>query len=206
MMKVGITGGIGSGKSTVCKIFEGLGITVYNSDIRAKELMNSRPDIIEQVKKLFGENIYSDQNKLKGKELAAIVFKNKRALEKLNAIVHPAVQQDFERWVMMQNMHLPYILKEAALLVETGSHKLLHYLICVTAPLELRIKRIMDRDHVDRKAVMERINNQLPEQEKVAAADYVIRNDEDSLLIPQILEIHEELSKKSKERTRNLTF
>ena len=194
MLKVGITGGIGSGKTTVCKMFEKLGVPVYYADDRAKYLMQHEHFLIDQIKKNFGEEVYVNGT-LDRKLLAAKVFNDKTKLDLLNSLVHPAVYRDTERWVEEQKeKKVPYILKEAALLVETGSYKALDKLIVVTAPMNTRIERVSERDKVEVNEVQARINNQLPEEEKVKLANYVITNN-GSLegLEQQVLKIHEKM-------------
>lgn len=191
MLLVGITGGIGSGKTTVCKIFEVLGIPVYYADDRAKYLMHSNTALVNSLKETFGEEIYRN-NQLDRAVLAAKVFNNKGELERLNSLVHPAVAQDALDW-QMEHLDAPYTLKEAALLFEAGSYKALNKVIVVTAPLQLRIDRVTARDQVTAEQVMARINSQWPEEEKVSLADFVIHNDGQQELIPQVLAIHEQL-------------
>lgn len=197
MLKIGITGGIGSGKTTVCKMFEELGIPVYYADERAKHLMQHEHFLIDEIKRNFGEDVYED-GILNRERLAKKVFKDEKKLALLNSLVHPAVFHDTELWVEQQKKtKAPYILKEAALLVESGSYKKLDKLIVITAPVETRIKRVKKRDGVTKGQVMERIKHQMPEEEKVKLADYVIQNDKGlTELKEQVLKIHQELSKK----------
>lgn len=189
MLKVGITGGIGSGKTTVCKIFETLGIPVYYADLRAKEIMKSDAEVILQVKQLFGEDAYNISGELNRKLIAEKAFDNKDLLQKLNAIVHPAVFQDTLSWYQ-HHQNIPYTLYEAAILYETGSYKFLDKVITVFAPLEDRIERTMKRDKLNKEEVMERINKQMPEEEKMKHADFIIYNDYSQPLIEQVLTIH----------------
>jgi dephospho-CoA kinase len=194
MLKAGITGGIGSGKTTVCKMFEKLGIPVYYADDRAKHLMQHEHFLIDQIKKNFGDDVYVNGS-LDRKALAAKVFNDKPKLELLNSLVHPVVFRDTERWIEEQKeKKAPYILKEAALLVETGSYKSLDKLIVVTAPLNTRIERVTARDNSDAEEVLARVKNQLPEEEKLKLADFVIANN-DGLeeLEQQVLKIHEKM-------------
>ena len=194
MLKVGITGGIGSGKTTVCKMFETQGVPVYYADDRAKYLMQHEHFLIDLIKKNFGEEVYVNGT-LDRKLLAAKVFNDKAKLDLRNSLVHPAVYRDTERWVEEQKeKKVAYILKEAALLVETGSYKALDKLIVVTAPLETRIERVSERDKSDAVDVLARVKNQLPEEEKLKLADYVITNN-GSLdeLAQQVLKIHEKM-------------
>ena len=190
--RIGITGGIGSGKTTVCKIFAVLGIPVYYADDRAKWLMQHDPQLIEQIKAHFGEKAYGPDGQLQRAYLAGIVFKDQKKLEQLNAIVHPAVREDGLAWDR-QHTDTPYTLREAALLYESGISELLDQIIVVTAPEELRIQRVMQRDGVDATAVRARMDKQWPEEKKVALADFVIHNDGRQSLIQQVYQIHQQL-------------
>lgn len=179
MLKIGITGGIGSGKTTACKVFETLGVPVYYADDRAKYLMQHEHHLIDEIKKNFGNEVYKD-GQLDRKLLAQKVFSNKSLLQTLNGIVHPAVFHDTEWWIEKQKaLNRPYILKEAALLVESGSYKQLDKLIVVTAPCEMRMQRVSQRDQVEIEEVMQRVRHQLSEEEKIKLADFVIVNDKD---------------------------
>lgn len=187
MIKVGLTGGIGSGKTTVCRVFELLGIPVYYADDRAKWLMNHDDQLIASIRETFGEESYRD-GRLTRAYLAERVFNDEAQLAKLNALVHPAVLQDFDNWVKQQDA--PYVIKEAALIFEAASDKHLDKVIVVTSPEEVRIQRIIQRDAVTRAAVLSRMKNQLPETEKVKRADFVIDNGGEVLVIPQVLKLH----------------
>lgn len=194
MLKVGITGGIGSGKTTVCKIFATLGIPIYYADDRAKWLMVNSPALQTGITNLFGKESYNEDGQLNRAYIGGIAFKHPKKLHKLNALVHPAVFVDGENWQQEQSaLQVPYTLKEAALLYESGSHKFLDKMIVVTAPEEMRIERVLKRDGLDREAIQDRIARQMPESEKVAQADYIITNDGQQLLIPQVLGIHQQL-------------
>ena len=191
--KVGVTGGIGSGKSVVCKIFKILGIPVYNSDVRAREIMVDNPFVVSSIKKCFGHEAYLQNGEINKVFLANEVFNNKEKLEKINAIVHPAVAQDFDHWITLQE-DTPYVVKEAALLVEAGSYKTIDFLVTVTAPIELRINRILSRDpHRTPKDVNAIISRQLSDKSKLKKSHFEIVNDSNSLVIPQILRIHNQL-------------
>lgn len=190
---VGITGGIGSGKSTVCQIFEILGIPVYSADNRAKWLMANDPELKSQLVKEFGEETYQPEGILNTPFLAQKVFSDPEKVKKINSIVHPAVGKDFSTWAEKQTA--PYVLKEAALLFETGSAGELDKIITVSSPLKIRMARVLMRDpHRNEEQINQIINQQLPDEKKNELADFVIKNSENKLLIPQVLEIHKKLS------------
>ncbi len=189
-LTVGVTGGIGAGKTLVTKLFALLQIPIYYADTRAKELMNGQ--LVAPITAIFGPKSYVD-GKLNRSYLASTVFLNKEELKKLNAIVHPAVAIDFDKWLEGYTA-APYVIKEAALLVEAGSYKQLDKLIVVTAPQQLRIKRIKKRDPFrSEKEILGIISNQMPEEEKIKLADYIIANDEKSMLIPQVVTIDKKI-------------
>lgn len=190
MLKIGITGGIGSGKTTVCKIFEQFEIPVYYADIKARELMNKDSILINELKQEFGEDIYSEAGELVRPKLAEIVFNNTTKLQKLNALVHPAVQRDFKQWASNQN-NAPYVLKEAALMFESGSYKDLDYVVTVSAPKDVRIERVVARDDAKKEDVEKRMANQLSEEERLQRANYVIKNDGSEAVIPQVRKLHQ---------------
>lgn len=192
ILKVGITGGIGSGKTTVCKIFETLGIPVYYADERAKWLMVNDSGLKQSIRQLLGEEAYDKEGRLDRGFIAGVVFQSPELLERLNALVHPAVALDLEKW-QNQQTGAPYTLKEAALIYESGSNRLLDKIIVVTAPLEMRIRRVMERDGVSWESVEARISRQMPEAEKVRMADFVIYNDGSRSLIGQVIEVHGKL-------------
>ena len=189
--QVGITGGIGSGKSLVRKIFECLGVPTYDADSRAKEVMTSDAILVEQIKKEFGQEAYSLQGELNRKYMAEQVFHRPDRLETLNQLVHPRVRADYCNWLAQQTS--PYILKEAALLYEAGSAKELDKIIAVYAPEEVRIARVVKRDpHRNAAAVKEVMQRQMNEEEKRNKADFVILNDDSVLVIPQVLQLHQQ--------------
>ncbi|MFD2201508.1 dephospho-CoA kinase [Shivajiella indica] len=189
---VGITGGIGSGKSTVAKIFSIFGIPVYFADDRAKWLMANDPSLKQQICDTFGQESYLENGSVNRTFLASHVFSDEEKVKKINSLVHPAVKRDFENWVTAQKS--PYILKEAALLFETGSYKELDKTINVSAPLKIRITRILLRDpHRNEKQIHDIIDKQLPDEEKNNLANFVIKNSDNKLLIPQVIKIHQEL-------------
>ena len=199
MLKVGITGGIGSGKSTVAHIFETLGIPVYYADAAAKKLMNEDAGLKQQVQQLFGKGAYTN-GQLNRVFVAAQVFNNPEKLALLNSIVHPATIADAEKW--MQQQSAPYAIKEAALIFESGAQENLEKVIGVFASKAIRIKRVMDRDGITREEVLARMNKQINETIKMRLCNYVITNDEQQLLIPQVLAVHEKLL--ALQRTGNL--
>lgn len=190
MLKIGLTGGIGSGKSTVAKVFETLGIPVYYADEEAKRIMNEDELLRQQIIQHFGPDTYP-AGKLDRKYLANIVFNDREQLELLNTLVHPATIRDSERW--MQQQHAPYAIKEAALIFESGSGANLDYVIGVAAPDALRIHRTMQRDNVTRDEVIARMRKQIKQLIKMRLCDFVILNDEQKAIIPQVLELHEKL-------------
>ena len=188
---IGLTGGIGSGKSTVAKVFKELGIPVYDSDTEAKKLINTSNNVISKMKQNFGDNIYLKNNILNKKKLSQLIFNDKKLLNIVNTIVHPAVKEDFNTWAKKQTSN--YIIKEAAILFESGAYKDTDLIITVTAPEELRIQRVCKRDNKPAEKIKEIINNQISESEKINRSDYVIYNDEEQLILPQILKIDDNL-------------
>ena len=188
MIKVGITGGMGSGKSTVAKVFEVLGIPVYYADDAAKRLMNEDAKLKGTLQEMFGPETYLE-GKLNRPYLSSKVFNNPEQLALLNSVVHPATIKDAEQWMLLQNT--PYAIKEAALIFESGSQDQLDYVIGVSAPEPLRILRVMKRDNISRDAIKARMENQLDESIKMRLCDYVIINDEQELVIPQVMKLHE---------------
>ena len=191
MMTVGVTGGIGSGKSTVCRVFAMLGVPVYEADARGKALMNSDPAVMMQVRALFGEQAYRngllDRNYIAGR-----VFGDPDALAALNAIVHPAVGVDFRQWA--QERQAPYVIEESAILFEHGLDSSLDKMVTVSAPEALRVRRTCLRDGVTEAQVRQRIAHQMSDEERNARADFILRADERQLLIPQILALHRTLT------------
>ncbi len=192
---VGITGGIGSGKSLICKIFSVLEIPVYSSDERAKWLMAHDPGLKEQLTRHFGKEVYGPEGKLNRSYLANVIFKDETNRQLLNSLVHPRVGQDFQRW---RTLHTdsPFALKEAALLFETGSYQELDRMINISAPEELRIHRVLLRDrHRDRNQVEAIMQKQWNDAEREKQADYTIKNDEQHLLVPKVLRLYHQLLK-----------
>lgn len=190
MLKVGLTGGIGSGKSTVARVFGVLGVPLYSSDLASRRLMNEDPELIRRIKDAFGEQAYT-AGALNRSYLASIVFKDKEQLARLNALVHPATIRDGEAWIALQTG--PYAIRESSLVFEAGMQAQFDVVIGVSAPDALRIKRVMDRDGVSAEAVRERMRNQIQEGIKMLLCDMVIVNDDQQAVIPQVLSIHQRL-------------
>ena len=195
VLRVGITGGIGSGKSTVCRIFhQALGIPIFYADIWAKKLLNFDPELRKGIVELFGEEAYTPDGEYNRPYVANIAFSDSKKLLALNALVHPAVEAESLEWHQHQaELGCPYTLKEAALIVESGGQKHLDFLIAVTAPEDLRIQRVMERDHISEAQVRARMQGQLPESEKLKLANFIIINDGLQLLLPQVWEVHQTL-------------
>ncbi len=190
MLVIGLTGGIGSGKSTVATIFEVLGIPVYYADEAAKRIMNEDETLRSKLIELFGEESYRNGT-LNRPYIASVVFADKEKLHQLNAVVHPVTIADGDRWMKAQTT--PYAIKEAALIFESESYKQLDYVIGVSSPVDLRIKRVIARDNISKSEVERRIQNQMPEEEKMKRCNFIIFNNEEKLLIPQVLKVHEEI-------------
>lgn len=188
VLRIGLTGGIGSGKTTVARIFELLGIPVYYADDAAKELMNTDPELQTAIIKNFGEQSYKN-TELDRQYIASVVFNDPEKLNMLNSLVHPATLKDAEHWMNRQTS--VYTIKEAALLFESGAEKMLDYIIGVTAPEDLRIERVMKRDAVSREEVLKRISKQMEEGKKISLCDFILVNDETRLLIPQVMDLHQ---------------
>ena len=189
-LQIGITGGIGSGKSLVCRIFKCLGIPVYDADSRAKNVMTTDGILISQIKKEFGELSYRSDGSLNRGFLSEEVFPTPSRLKVLNELVHPRVAEDYEKWIN-KHLHFTYVIKEAALLYESDSYRSLDWVIVISAPEDMRIERVMKRDKgrtVDQ--IKEIIVQQWPEEKKIRMANSVIMNDNSQLIIPQVIELH----------------
>lgn len=195
MISIGLTGGIGTGKTTVANIFKVLGIPVYDADFEAKKIMNENKEVQNKIVKIFGEKSYANK-KLNRNYIASIVFNDAQKLELLNAIVHPETIASSKKWMNKQTGS--YCIKEAALLFESGSAQGLDYIIGVFAPNALRIKRVMQRDHLTAEQIKNRMNKQIDEEIAKKLCDFIIENDEQQLLIPQVLKIHEQILSKIK--------
>jgi len=198
MTTIGITGGIGSGKSIVSKLFELSGIPIYYADIEAKRITENSPEVRIQLTKLFGNDLYSgNSNTLNRQRFASILFNDAKALKQAENIIHPKVREDFKQWVEQQNVPIAGI--EAAILFEAEFDREVDQIITVTAPSDIRIARVMSRDNAAKEKVLERISNQLPDEEKIKRSDFVIVNDDKTPVIPQVLDVINRLSLNSPE-------
>lgn len=192
MLKIGITGGIGVGKSIVCKLFSVMGIPVYDADTRAKWIMHHDVTLKQELIAAFGQDTYTEAGELNRAYLADTAFKDPQKLELLNSLVHPHVGNDFEQWVSA-NQTAAYVIKEAALMYESESWKTMDEIIVVSAPMDVRIKRVLQRDpHRTRQNIEAIIGKQLSEEEKASRAQYIIYNDDKQLLIPQVVTLHQQ--------------
>ena len=189
-MKLGITGGIGSGKTSVCRVFNVLGIPVFSADAEAREIMDSDPEIIEKVKRITGTDLYASGS-LARMELAGLIFNNENLLKEINAVVHPVVFEHFRIWE--KSVSAPYVIMEAAILFESGASELVDRIVTVVAPVEERIERVVRRNNLTREQVISRMKNQLNDEDKIRRSDYIIYNSEHEMIIPSILKIHEEI-------------
>jgi dephospho-CoA kinase len=190
-LTIGITGGIGSGKSTVCQIFKILGIPVFEADVVAKTLINSNIEIKNGLVALFGKEIYGSDNRINRKMLANLIFNDDKLLEQVNRLVHPVVRNEFINWMKTQDSE--YIIHEAAILFESGFYKIMDYTILVSAPEEMRIDRVTKRENLTPEMVRDRMAKQWPDEEKRKLANLELVNDNKKLIIPQILEIDKNL-------------
>ena len=190
MKIIGLTGGIGSGKSTVLELFKILGVKTYSADESAKKLVNTDPNLINLIKSSFGNNIY-DKGSLNTRKLSKIVFEDTEKLKLLNSIIHPAVARDFK--LFLNSINEDYIVKEAAIIFETKSENNYDKIIFIQSPLEIRIERVTMRDNISREEVMKRINNQLDENLIIDKCDYVISNENKEDLEDKVLSIHLDL-------------
>jgi len=189
-MKLGVTGGIGSGKTTVCRVFNVLGIPVFSADPAANKIIDTNADIIRGINSLAGKDLYPDGS-LDRSLLASMIFNDKSFLGKINSLVHPVVFDNFERWAKEQNA--PYVIMEAAILFESGASKLVDKVVTIIAPMEERMERVIKRNKLSRDQVMDRINNQMDDESKTKLSDYIIHNSENDMIIPAILKIHEDI-------------
>ncbi len=191
MFKLGLTGGIGSGKTLVCQIFEKLGVSIYYADTAAHMLMNSNAKLKEDIVRMFGDQAYG-RDGLDRSYVARSVFGDHERLSLLNKLVHPAVREDFIRWAAEQDTS-PYVVEEAAILFESGASNEMDQTILVYAPEELRIDRVMKRDGLSREDVLQRMDHQLSEEKKMELADHVLVNDGTQMLLPQVIELHNKI-------------
>jgi dephospho-CoA kinase len=189
-MRLGVTGGIGSGKTSVCRVFNVLGIPVFSADSEARIIMEADQRVISAIKSIGGRNIYSD-GVLNREELAKLMFNNKGILKKVNHAVHPVVIEQFGKWEKLQIA--PYVIMEAAILFESGAVNLVDRILTVVAPIEERIDRVVKRNTLTREQVMDRIKNQMEDEEKIKKSHYAIDNSDNMMIIPAILKIHEEI-------------
>ena len=189
-MKLGITGGIGSGKTSVCRVFNVLGIPVFPADPEAQTIMNVDKKVRKAINEIAGRNIYPG-GKLDRMALASLIFNDKESLKRVNDLVHPIVFDNFIRWTEQQTT--PYVIMEAAILFESGASKLVDRVATIIAPVEERISRVTFRNRLTREQVMERIRNQMTDEERIKRSDYVINNSENAMIIPVILRIHEDI-------------
>lgn len=203
MKKIGITGGIGSGKSTVCEIFKSLGVAIFHADDEARDLQNNDLQIKNLLIELFGEHIYSQDGMLDRKKLAEVIFNDSKALAKVNAIIHPAVHKCFLKWAE-NHQDAPYFLYEAAILLESGYAYDFDRNILIVADEKLRIERVIMRDHTSEELVRQRIMNQMPDIQKIKMVDYIIENNNEKLLFPQIIELDKLIRSDSKNWKRKI--
>ncbi len=194
---IGITGGIGSGKSTVCKIFRLLGTPVFEADIVAKRLYETNQEVKTELISLFGKNIYQKNEKIDSKKLASIIFNNDDLLARVNRLLHPFVWNEFEKWLEKKDQS-SYVIHEAAILFESGFHKKMNFTILVTAPEAQQVARVMERDGITEEKVRERMAKQWPEESKKKLADYILQNDNKKLIIPEIVQIDKNLKEHGK--------
>ena len=192
MKIIGLTGGIGSGKTLISKVFISLDIPVYNSDIEAKLLMNSDLQIVAELKQKFGDDLYN-KNELDRKKLAEFIFNDINNLAFVNSVVHPAVKLHFNKWTEKQNSE--YVIKETAILFESGTYKDVTLIITVIAPEDIRINRIISRDQLNKEEIKTRMANQISDSERINQSDFIIINDNKQLIVPQVLKIHKKVIK-----------
>lgn len=195
-LKIGITGGIGSGKSLICQLFKLIGAPVFEADLWAKELVNSHKKIKTGLIDWYGHDIYTQNGTIDRKKLAGIIFTNETALQKVNNLIHPVVREEFQNWADKQTS--PYVIHEAAILFESGFYKMMDYTILITAPESMRIDRVTKRDGATVEAVKERINKQWNDEQKRKLASLEIKNDNKTLLIPQVIKIDKQLKEYGK--------
>ena len=191
-MTLGVTGGIGSGKTSVCRVFNILGIPVFSADPEASKIMDNDKSIMRRIKSIVGRDLYINGS-LDRRELASLIFNDNSLLEKVNSLVHPIVFDHFKRWKMEQTA--PYVIMEAAILFESGASKLVDRIATVVAPIEERVDRVIHRNLLSREQVLERMRNQMDDDSRIKQSDYVIHNSESDMIIPAILKIHDDILK-----------
>ncbi len=189
-LKLGVTGGIGSGKTTVCRVFAVLGIPVYSADEEARKIQESDGELMDEINRLAGKNLYTT-GKLDRPELARLIFNNRDLLEKVNSLVHPIVSGNFKKWITEQDS--PYTIMEAAILFESGAYRIMDKILTVVTPVEERIDRLVKGNRLTREQVMERIKNQIDDESRIKRSDYIIFNSENDMIIPAILGVHTEM-------------
>lgn len=192
MIKVGLTGNIGSGKTYVCQIFSALNIPIYYADLEARIILNS-PSVISRIAEIFGKKTLLNNKEIDRKKLASIVFNDTKALEKLNKLIHPKLRIHFQDWANNQNSK--YVIQEAAILFENNFDRLMDKTITIASSKEIRLERVLKRDNSSKKEVLARMSNQWSDQRKESAADYIIKNDGLQMLLPQVLKIHQTLNR-----------
>ena len=189
-LKLGVTGGIGSGKTTVCKVFAVLGIPVFSADIEAKRIQDSDKGLQKEINSIAGKDLFTS-GRLDRAEMARLIFSNKDLLEKVNSIVHPAVFKYFREWVDRQDS--PYTIMEAAILFESGADRMMDKILTVVTPMKERIERLIRGNKITREQVIERVKNQIDDESRIKQSDYIIFNSENDMIIPAVLGIHEEM-------------
>ncbi len=188
MIRVGITGGIGSGKSIVCEVFRKLNVPVFSSDLEARYLTNNDPEIRKGLISLAGDRIFEGQ-KLDRKLLAKYIFNDKELLAKVNKLIHPRIADCFRNWCLLHG-NRSYVIQESAIIFESGANRMMDKIITVSCPQDIRISRVIAREHASMETIMAIIGNQMPEQEKISRSDHIIQNDGTRLVIPQVLYLH----------------
>ena len=191
-LTLGVTGGIGSGKTSVCRVFDVLGVPVFSADREAQEIMKTDNVIIGKINSIVGKDLYINGS-LNRKELATIIFNDSTLLEKVNSVVHPAVFDRFRKWVLEQTT--PYVIMEAAILFESGASKYVDKIATVIAPVEQRVERVILRNKLSREEVLERMRNQMDDTTRIKLSDFIISNSENDMIIPAILKIHDDILK-----------
>lgn len=199
-MIIGLTGGIGSGKSTVAAIFKSLGIPVYEADAASKQIIDTDRSLQQSLRQLLGKEVVKD-GKIDRPYMASLIFNDQDLLRQTNALIHPAVGRDFKTWYSKQQA-APYVVREAAILFESGTYRDCDKIVVVTAPEDMRIERVVKRNHTSEAEVRQRMANQWPEEEKVKRADYVVNNDHTDSVVKQVLRIHEDIIRQSDKRSR----